>query len=161
MARADLIYVVRFAPTALTAAKTLIQIKAGAARLDILSMLVFQLTRTATEFWEIQAIVHTGSPTAATVTSFTPLPINPSFPAALAVGSTSATGVNATVEPSGGTANIMDGGSFNVLNGEWARLDIPEGELSVPQGKLFTLKLNTAPSASSSIGAIVKLAEYQ
>lgn len=156
------LYVVRLALTSISAAKTLVQVKSGAAPLDIVSLRVFQTSRTAIELWELQMSVWTGSPTAGTVTSATPAPANPTDPAALAVGGTGATGVNATVEPSGGTQTIIDNDVFSVQNGGWQYLEIPEGRYRVPQGgKLFTLKLNSAPSAASNIGVICKFLEYQ
>lgn len=155
------VYVVRLAPTAITAAKTLIQIKAGAAPIAILEARVYQVTKTSSELLALQLIQYTGSPTAGTVTSATPVPINPSDPAALAVGSTSATGVNASAEPSGGNANIITEGVWNVLNGEWSYLPVPEGRERIAQSKLFGLKLNTAPAASMTIGGYVKFIEYQ
>lgn len=152
----------RLAPTAITAAKTLIQIKTGAAPIEIVMARVYQVTKTASELLNIQLIQYTGSPTAGTVTSFTPQPLSPNDVAALAVGSTSATGVNATAEPTGGTANVLDETAWNVVNGEWMHLPVPESRIWVAQGgKLFTLKLNTAPAASMTIGCVVHVVEYQ
>ncbi len=156
------VYVVRLSPTAITAAKTLVQIKTGAAPCEILEARVYQTTKTATEFLLVQVIQYTGSPTAGTVTSLAAVPINPSDPAALAVNGTNSTGVNATAEPSGGTANIITEDSWNVLNGGWLYQAIPEGrERAAQNGKLLTLKLNTAPAASMTIGGYVKFIEYQ
>lgn len=156
------VYVVRLAPTAITAAKTLVQIKSGAASCEILEARVYQITKTSSELLAIQVIQYTGSPTAGTVTSATPAPINPSDPAALAVGGTTSTGVNATAEPSGGTANIITEGVFNVLNGEWLYTPVPEGrERCAQNAKLLNLKLNTAPAASMTIGGYIKFIEYQ
>lgn len=155
------IYVVRLAPTAQTAAKTLIQIKAGAAAIEIISARIYQVTKTASELLNVQLIQYTGSPTAGTVTSATPVPLNPSDPIALAVGGTTSTGTNASAEPSGGTTNIIDETDWNVLNGEWLYMPVPEARIRIAQTKLFGFKLNTAPAASMSIGAIVTFAEYQ
>lgn len=155
------IYTVRLAPTAITAAKTVIQIKAGAAAIAILDARIYQTTKTSSELLAVQLIQYTGSPTAGTVTSATPIPHNPSNAAALAVGSTTATGVNATAEPSGGTANIVMEGVWNVLNGEYQFTDLPESRIVVAQTKLFGLKLNTAPAASMTIGANVRFIEFQ
>lgn len=156
------LYVVRLTPTAITAAKTLLQIKTGAAPIEIVRAKVYQLTKTTSELLEIEMNQIVGSPTGGTVTSFTPLPTGAGDPAALAVGGTAATGVNATAEPTGGTKNTLGGGTFNVLNGEWQDIALPEDRITVPQGgKLFTLKLVTAPIASMTIGAIVSFIEYQ
>lgn len=149
------VYVVRLAPTAITAAKTLIQIKAGAAALDILNLRVYQTTKTSSELLTLQVLRKTA---AATVTSATPLKVNPADPASLAVGSTSGTGVNASAEGTDG--DIVDEDVWNVLNGGWQMLDIPEARYRVPQAGIIALKLNTAPAASMTIGAIVRYVEY-
>ena len=155
-------YVVRMAQTAITAAKTLIQIKAGAASpVDVTEAYVAQVTKTSSELLEIQHIQYTGSPTGGTVTSFTPLPLCPGDPAAKAVGGTSSTGVNATAEPSGGTANIIGGGVMNILNGEWTRVPIPEGRIRIQVSQFYGLKLFTAPAASMTLLAYVVFAEVQ
>lgn len=155
------VYIARFPLTAVTIAKTLVQIKTGAAAIDIQAIKVFQLTKITSELQEIQASIWTGAFTAGTVTTLTPAPVNPNDPAALAVGGTAATGTNATVEASGGTQTIAENDVWNIINGSWQLLDIPEGRMRVPQASLFTLKLNTAPAASQSTGAYVKFIEYR
>lgn len=156
------VYSVRMAPTAVTAAKTLVQIKTGAAPIDIVQVRVSQVTKTTSELLELQLNQYTAAPTFATVTSATPNMLNPTCPAALAVGGTSATGVNATVEPSGGTVAVIDCTHWNVINGEWLYLPVPEARIRIKQGGLaFTLKLNTAPAASMTICAVVQFIEYQ
>lgn len=156
---AGYIYSVRLAPTAITTAKTLIQIKPVNARIAIIDAKVYQTTKTSSELLAVQLIQYTGSPTAGTVTSATPAPMSAVAPASLAVGGTSATGTNASGEPSGGTANVLIEGVWNVLNGEYTFLDIPEARIETPT--LFGLKLNTAPAASMTIGAYVRFIEYQ
>jgi len=155
------VYVVRLPPTAVTAAKTLIQIKAGAAMIEIVSARIYQVTKTTSELLAVQMIQHTGAVTPGTVTAFTPLPLAATDPVALAVGGTAATGVNASAEPSGGAANIVEETVWNILNGEWLYLPVPENRIQVAQTKLFTFKLNTAPAASMIIGATVTFIEYQ
>lgn len=150
------LYYAEMPSTAITAAKTLLQVKAGAAALDIVSVRVSQLTKTATELLELQLLRKT---VAATVTSVTPLKLNPGDPASLAVGGTSATGYNATVEGTNG--DILLKTSWNVLNGEWLYLPVPEGRIRVPQGGIFGVKLNTAPAASMNIICAVEFMEYQ
>src|SRR5687768_2012750 len=118
------IYSVRLSPTAITAAKTLIQIKSGAAAIDIVSARIYQVTKTTSELLQLQLLQWTAAPTFATVTSATPAPLNGLDPAALAVGGTSATGVNATAEPSGGTSVVHEETDWNVLNGEWLYLPV-------------------------------------
>lgn len=156
------LYTVRLSSTAITAAKTLIQIKTGAAPIDIVSARIFQFTKTSAELLNVQGIFYTSAPTFGTVTSYTPDPGNGLDVAALAVGGTSATGVNASAEPSGGTSVVRFETSWNVLGGEWLYQPTPEERETVKQGGLgFMFKLNTAPAASMNIGAIVKFIEYQ
>ena len=153
---------VRFAPTSLTVAKTLIQVKAGAAALDILLARVYQQTKTsASELLQLSQNHWSGAFTAGTVTSFTPLKYNFNDPAALAVGGTTATGTNASAEPSGGTRDELDDDEWNILNGKWEDLPIPEGRIRIQQGDLYTLKLETAPAAAMTIGAIVRVMELR
>lgn len=149
------------ASTAITAAKVLFQIKTGAAPIEILEIRVGQLTKTATEIWQLEGSQWTGSPTAGTVTSVTPIPIDPGDPAALAVGSTTATGVIGT-DPSGGTQNKIFETAWNILNGEWVYLPIPEGrDFWIPaSGKLFTLKVISTPAASTNVVGRVLFREY-
>lgn len=156
------VYTVRMAPTAITAAKTIIQIKTGAAPIDIVSVRIQQITKTTTEMLNLQLIQYTAAPTFGTVTSFTPAPLNGLDPATLAVGGVAATGVNATVEPSGGTSVIQEATYWNVLNGEWLYLPVPEARIRIKQGGLgFMFLLNTAPAASMTMAAIVQYIEYQ
>lgn len=154
--RSGYIYAVRFAPTALTVAKTLIQIRAGAAPIDILEARVFQLTKISSELLALQLLRKTA---AATVTSATPLKMTPGDPAALAVGGTTNTGVNATAEGTDGDILVEDG--WNVLNGSWIYLPTPEDRIRIPQAGIFGLKLNTAPAASMTIGALIHFEETQ
>lgn len=150
------VYYAEMPSTAITAAKTLVQILAGAAALDIVSVRVSQVTKTATELLELQLLRKSA---AATVTSFTPLKYNPNDPSALAVGGTSATGNNASAEGTNG--DILLKASWNVLNGEWLYLPVPEGRIRVPQAGIFAVKLNTAPAASMNIICCVEFMEYR
>jgi hypothetical protein len=142
--------------TAITAAKTLLQIKAGLAPIDILDVRVGQTSKTTTELLELQLLRKSA---AATVTATTPLKYNPADPAALAVGGTAATGYNASAEGTNG--DILQKAVWNVLNGEWIFLDIPEGRIRIPQAGIFGVKLNTAPAASMNIICAVRFIEYQ
>lgn len=162
MSSPSYLYTVRLAPTAITAAKTLIQIKPVTATIQVIRVKIHQITKTTSEMLDIQQSRYTGAFTAATVTSATPiLKGGSSDPASLAVGGTSATGVNATAEPSGGTQTIFDEDVWNVLNGVWIDLPIPEDRAMFSTAELFTLKLNTAPAASMTIGAIVDYVEFR
>jgi len=154
--RAGYIYVVRLTPTAQTAAKTLLQIKAGAAPIDILEARVFQVTKTSSELLALQFLRKSA---AATVTSFTPVKLNPGDPTALAVGGTAATGTNASAE--GTDTDIVFEDVWNVLNGSWLYLPTPEDRIRIPQAGILGLKLNTAPAASMTIGAFIHFEEVQ
>jgi len=149
-------YIVRMAPTALTVAKTLIQVKAGAAAIDIAAAYVYQVTKTSSELLQVQIIRKSA---AATVTSFTPVKLNPNDPAALAVGGVSATGTNASAEGTDG--DITHEEVWNVLNGTWQYLNIPELRDREQQAAIIALKLATAPAASMTIGAVLKFIEYR
>jgi hypothetical protein len=149
------VYVVRLAPTAITTAKTLLQIKAGAAPVDILDWRLYQITKITTELLAVQMLRKSA---AATVTSFTPLKYNTLDPAALAVGGASATGTNASAE--GTDTDIVWESVWNVLNGEFNYLDIPEGRMRIPQAGIGGIKLNTAPAASMTVGGYVRFIEY-
>lgn len=162
MSSPSYLYTVRMAPTALTAAKTLIQIRPVTATIQIIRAKIHQITKTTSELLDIQQSRYTGAFTAATVTSATPiLKGGSSDPASLAVGGTTATGVNATAEPSGGTQTLTDEEVWNILNGTWIDLPIPENRMMVSNNELYTLKLNTAPAASMTIGAIVDYVEFR
>ena len=150
------LYTVRMNAVAVTAAKTLIQIKAGAAAIDLVELRIHQVTKTDNEMLEVQILRKSA---AATVTSFTPIKTNPNDPTALAVGGTAATGTNASAE--GTDADILDEDIWNVILGSWKQLDIPEGRFREQQGGIIALKLNTAPAASMTIGAIAKFLEYR
>src|SRR5262249_35609803 len=96
---------------------------------------------------------------AATVTSFTPLKLDPGAPAALAVGGTAATGYNASVEGTNG--DILFKSHWNVLNGEYVYLPTPEDRIWVAQSGIIGVKLNTAPAASMTMIVSCHFVEYQ
>jgi hypothetical protein len=150
-------YIVYMDNTAITTAKTLVQIKAGTgAGLEIISAKVSQLTKTSSELLNLQIVRKTA---AATVTSFTPLKLDPNDPTAAAVGGTSATGVNASAEGTNGDILVHE--VWNILNGEWNYLPVPEERIWVPAGGIIALKLNTAPAASMNTIVEVKFREHQ
>ncbi len=149
-------YVAQMPSTAITAAKTLLQIKAGSAvPLDIISVRVSQVTKTSTELLELQLMRKSA---AATVTSFTPLKYQGSDPTAGAAGGTSATGYNASAEGTDG--DILLKTHWNVLNGEWLYLPVPEARIRVPGAGIFAVKLNTAPAASMNLIVNVEFEEF-
>ena len=150
------LYVVRMAPTALTTAKTLIQVVAGAAAFDVVKATVSQVTKSTSEMLRIQLLRKTA---VATVTAFTPLLTNPADPASLAIGGTSLTGVNATAEGTNG--DVLEDEVWNILNGTWNYLPIPEGRKRAAQAGNLALVLITAPAASMTIGATLEIVEYR
>lgn len=149
-------YIVRLDPTAQTAAKTLIQVKAGNAALCILSAKIYQITSTASQLLRVEILRKTA---AATVTSFTPLKLGPNDPASLAVGGTAATGTNASAEGTNG--DVLEQDMWNVINGSWSYLPVPEDRIWVTNGGIIALVLQTAPAASMTIGAFVRFMDMQ
>jgi hypothetical protein len=149
-------YTLRLAATAQTAAKTLLQIKAGNAACQLVSAHFSQVTKTTSEILSIQILRKSA---AATVTSATPAPLESTAPAALAVGSTSGTGTNASGEGTDGA--ILHEENWNVLNGVWQYLPVPEERIWIPVGGILGIKLNTAPAASMTITALCKFIEFQ
>lgn len=148
-------YTVRLAPTAQTAAKTLLQVKAGNAALELVRVKAFQTNKTASEQWEMQVLRKSA---AATVTSFTPLKMDPNDPTSLAVGGTAATGTNASAEGTDG--DILDDDGWNIINGAWLYLPVPDDRIWVPPAGIIAVKLNTAPAASTTIGIELSFNEY-
>jgi len=132
------IYVVRQAITN-PGAITLLQIKAGASNpFKLLRAWVSQTPSTTSAQLDIQILRKSG---AATVTSFTPLLLRPSDPAANAVGGASATGYTATGEGTDGDLLIQEG--FNILNG-YLYLPVPEERIVVPVAGIIGLKFAIA-----------------
>lgn len=156
MKQEGFLYYAEMPATAIAAAKTLLQIKAGAAPLELLEFRLSQITKTTSELLEVQILRKTA---AATVTSFTPLELQPAGPVALAVGGSSATGYNASAEGTNG--DILFKSHWNVLNGEYVYLPVPEARIWVPQGGFIGIKLNTAPAASMTMILTALFQEYQ
>lgn len=156
MKQEGFLYYAEMPSTAITAAKTLLQIKAGAGALELVEFRLSQITKTASELLEVQILRKSA---AATVTSFTPLEMQPAGPAALAVGGTSATGYNASAEGTNG--DILYKSHWNVLNGEYVYLPVPEARIWVPQTGIIGIKLNTAPAASMTMILQALFQEYQ
>lgn len=150
------IYTVRMAPAAITTAKTLIQIKAGDKAIDILEVKIYQITKTTAELQALQLLRKSA---AATVTSATPLKWDTRNPPAAAIGGTAATGINASAE--GTDTDIVYEHIWNVAEGTFSFIAALKDEpLRVEAGEIFGFKLNTAPAASQTTGAIVKFIEY-
>lgn len=144
-------YVVHINAVSVSTAITLVQIKAGTTR-------SVEITRA----WLTQSNISTGSmqrvqinrkSSAATVTSFTPLLINPAAPAADAAGGTSATGTNASAE--GTDTDILYPDAFNLLSG-WLWVPTGDERIIVKPGGIIGLKLPAAPAAATTfIGGLV------
>lgn len=156
MKQEGFVYYAEMPSTAITAAKTLLQIKAGAAALELLEFRLSQITKITSELLEVQILRKSA---AATVTSFTPLELNPGGPAALAVGGTAATGYNASAEGTNG--DIIFKTVWNVINGEYVYMPTPETRIWVPQTAIIAIKLNTAPAASMTMFCDAIFQEYQ
>ena len=93
---------------------------------------------------------------AATVTSFTPLLLSPNDAAAQAVGGTSATGINATVEGTDGDILWQEGP--NILGSwVWQRGRVGQEEIWVSGGGIIALK--TVSGTITSAYATVIFAE--
>ncbi len=148
------IYTAYMNAVAVTAAITLVQIKAGTSRsLVILRASVSQSSSTTSAMQRVQINRKSA---AATVTSFTAIPVNASAPAADAAGGTAATGTNASVE--GTDTAVVIAEVFNVLNG-WLWLPTPDEVITVPAGGIIGLKFPAAPGASTTYTASMTFAE--
>lgn len=148
MANSGYVYKVGNGGVAISTAITILQIKAGAAPLEILRAALTQgLSETSTQE-RVQILRKTA---AATVTSATPLKVNPNDPAALAVGGTAATGYTASAEGTDGDV-LVDRG-FNILNGfEW--IATPEERILVDASGFVALKFPVAPASATFIAEI-------
>ena len=138
------VYSVHASIAAVTAAKTLLQIKAGSATpLEILRVWLENGSVEVDDTMEVQLLRKLAG---ATVTSFTPILFEPSDQAAKAVGGTSATGHTATAEGTDGDILIREGAS--ILAG-YTWLPTPEERILVPPGGIIALK--TALTVNSMV----------
>lgn len=149
-------YTVRMPSTSVTASKTLLQIKAGNAAVWVIETRIIQVTKLASEIWELQWLRKSA---AATVTSATPAPLESTSPAALAVGGTAATGYNASAE--GTNSTILQELGFNILNAEYARIPVPEGRVWAPVAGIIGLLLVSTPAAAANIIVEADIVEFQ
>ena len=148
-------YVVNHNRIVVSTAITILQIKAGAAAsLDVAE---FSLMQTLSETSQTEVIQIVRKSGAATVTSFTPLKLNPGDPAAAAVGGTAATGITGTAE--GTDTDVLDEWGFNVLNGV-AWVYIPELRVHVAAAGIIGLKFPVAPTSATWTGRL-KFLEQQ
>jgi hypothetical protein len=148
-AAASRVYVVSLTRISVTAAITLIQIKAGATvPLQLVRAVIGQTSSTTSTQ---QAVQINRKSAAATVTSFTPIVTGPvTDPAASSAGGVSATGTNASAEGTDG--NIVKQDVFNYLNG-WQFLPTPKEYTFVDAAGILALKLPVAPGASVALTA--------
>ena len=144
------VYEVRNGGVGISTAITVIQIKAGAAGLEILRASIGQRSSTTSA---IERIGLVRKSVVATVTSAPPLKMNPGDPSALAVGGTSATGITASAEGTDGDVLVDE--CFNIVNGTWTWLPTPEERLRVPQGGTIGLKFLTAPASQTWFASVV------
>jgi len=145
-AAASRVYIVSMTRVSVSAAITLIQIKAGATvPLQIIRLVASQTSSTTSA---MQAIQLNRKSAAATVTSFTPLLTGPvTDPAASSVGGTAATGTNASAEGTDGAIVKQD--VFNVLNG-WQYLPTPKEYVFVDAAGIIGLKFPVAPGSATT-----------
>lgn len=137
----------------ISTAITILQVKAGAAALELIHASVTQGLSETSTMEHIQILRKTA---AATVTSFTPRRYNPSDPVSLAIGGVAATGYTATAEGTDG--EVLPDEGWNILNGwQW---NWSAGRILVPQGGILALKFPVAP-ASATYRAYMVFAEYQ
>ncbi len=141
------VYSVRMTRQAVTAAITLVQLKAGNATLRLLRAWCGQSNLTGSAMQTVQLVRKS---VAATVTSFTPLQLDPGDAAALAVGGTAATGTNASAE--GTDSDLFYADSFNVLNG-WLWVPTPEERIIIAPSGIIGIKLPDAPGSSMTTSA--------
>jgi hypothetical protein len=127
---------------------TLLQYKAGSTNTaKLIRAWVTQSNQTSSTQ---QTIAILRKSAAATVTSFTPLLLDPGDSAAAGVGGTSATGYTATAEGTNG--NILVQADFNVLNG-WLWVPVPEDRIIIPPSGIIGLTLINAPGSAMTIDA--------
>lgn len=143
------IYVVKNGGVAISTAITVIQIKAGAGNpLELLRVVISQgLSETSTQE-QVQILRKT---VAATVTSSTPLLLDPDAEVSGAVGGVAATGITASAEGTDGDVLVDDG--FNILNG-WVWLPTPKEQIKVPAAGIIALKFPVAPTSATWRAAI-------
>lgn len=146
------VYSVTASIATVTAAKTLIQLKAGPnTAIELLRAWITNGSVTTDDNVEGQILRKTA---AATVTSFTPLKFNPLDGAADSVGGTTATGTNASAEGTDGDILAREG--FSILAG-WVWLPTPEERIVVPSAGFLALKSAiTITSATLICGMIFR-----
>lgn len=137
-------YTINHNAIVVSTAITIIQYKAGAA--NKAAVVRFRIGQGLSETSTMEQILLLRKTAAATVTSFTPIELDPDGPVAFGAGGTAATGITATVEGTDG--DILVDAAFNILNGyEWVRSD--RCELMIPAGGIIALKFPVAPASAT------------
>jgi len=143
------VYIVKFSGT-VTTAKTLLQVKVGAAiSMELLYASITNKSNDASDSSSVEILRKT---VAATVTSQTPLLTTVGDQAAKSVGGTAATGDTATAEGTNGDILVDEG--FNVLNG-WVWMPTPETLIEVPAAGLLALKIGTDIASATIKGMMI------
>lgn len=153
------VYMLRLVPTAITTALTIMQLKADAAApIDILEAKLYQVTKTSTELLRVGLVRKTAAATVTTAVAGTHIfKMNPNDGTVLADLGTTSTGVTATGEGTDG--EIPEEDVWNVANGSWQYLPIPEARIRVPAAGFLGLKVFTAPAASMVVGGYIRFME--
>lgn len=144
------IYIVNMTAVSVSAAITLIQVKAGTNNpVEIVKASCFQSGSTTSTMQRIQLLRKSA---AATVTTFTPLLKYTGDAASAAVGGTTSTGTNASGEGTDG--DILANEVFNILNG-WVYYPVPDDRDFVKGGDIIGLKFPAAPGSALTVTAQV------
>lgn len=145
------VYVAGNAAT-IAAAVTILQVKAGAT--SALEVLRAWCTTYGVDTDDRMRLQLLRKSAAATVTSLTPVLMDPSDQAAKAVGGTAATGHTATAE--GTDTDILIDEGASVLAG-WTWLPTPEERILVPAGGIIAMKSAlTVTSTAAAYGIIFR-----
>lgn len=137
-------YVINHNAIVVSTAITVIQYKAGAS--NKAAVVRFRIGQGLSETSTMEQIVLIRKTAAATVTSFTPIELDPDGPIAFGVGGTAASGITATVEGTDG--DLLVDAPFNILNGyEWVRS--AREEIMVPVAGIIALKFPVAPASAT------------
>lgn len=148
------VYKIGLENTAVTGAITLVQLKAGSTcAVMLLRAYCSQSNQTSVAMQPIEIVRKSG---AATVTSGTPLLVDPGDSAAASAGGTSATGTNASSEGTDGDILLRE--NFDVLN-PWIWLPTPEERIIVAPSGIIGLKFPIAPGSSMTVSAGFYFAE--
>jgi hypothetical protein len=148
-------YTVQLPATSVSGAITLIQIKAGTNNsIRLLSCFISQNSSTTNAQQNVRILRKSA---AATVTSFTPIALNPTDAAAAAAGGTAATGNNASAEGTDG--NVIFDDAFSILTG-WIYKPIPEEMVEEKGAGIIAVKFNVAPTAAQTFKVTAAFEEF-